>query len=117
MEPIETIQRTRALLIDPNKWTKNVTAQDACAVPVNAHDPRAARWCLIGGLQREAETTREMYAAADLIEATLFNHYNLTVVNVADFNDNHTHEDLIALLDKVLADYAPAIETKEAVHV
>lgn len=63
------------LLTDESKWAKHSYAVDACGVPVDVLDPRATKWCLIGGVTRCYSETSEGEKAELKIQRVLEQHY------------------------------------------
>lgn len=45
---LQSLINVRRLLSDPEHWTRHYGARDQFGQPVNAEDPAARCWCLIG---------------------------------------------------------------------
>ena len=48
----ELLQKARALIIDPQKWTKIFAARDQHGTPVSPSNKDACQWCAIGAISR-----------------------------------------------------------------
>lgn len=100
MNTLETITKTRELLADPARWTKNCFAKDEDGLSVAFDSKRATCWCLAGGI---AKVTGADTPFDDGLER-VFEEIGLTVNNsVVQFNDFATHEQVVAALDETIA--------------
>lgn len=92
------LMRTRERIADPARWTQWVAARDVDGARVNPCSPTATCWCLFGALWVEGGGgMSNVY-----ISAIAALHQPLHGLNVADFNDRHTHADVLALLDRAV---------------
>jgi hypothetical protein len=93
----------RALLSDPERWTTGTLAQREDGLPVDPWSPSACCWCLVGALQcvarRGGAPYSDEYAAAYRALNRL-----LDQSDAVDFNDTAEHEDVLALLDRAIAE-------------
>lgn len=105
----DDLERVYALIEAPERWTQNAYALDAAGEPicdddgeeihddhVAAHDS-AACWCLWGAAYKCGISG---YVKDREYEATL------GIADIADFNDTHTHAEVLALL-KAAIERAP----------
>lgn len=77
-------------------WTQRSMARDADGNEVNSGSLEATCWCSLGAIASCAKNCDDMEDAYHkLIDATGF--------NVAEFNDTHTHEQVLAAFDKAIA--------------
>lgn len=86
------------LLSDESRWTKTKMARDAAMLVVPYDDPSAVCWCLVGALRKTSTNGTNFFGAWQKLE-DMCGH-------IADFNDSHTHAEVIALLDRAIAEAA-----------
>lgn len=91
--------KVKDLLSTPEKWCKGDYAQDETGNPVASHDDRAARFCLLGAVNRcYAEDARlePIRKLADVIHDHTDGTCHITL-----FNDrpDTTYDDLRAVLE------------------
>ena len=91
---------TIALVIEkPEHWTQGVSARDTDGEPVRVNDTTAVCWCLVGAADKvmapDLLWNSEVYGA--LVQAVPAGFKNLS-----DFNDNHTHAEVLAAVDKAI---------------
>jgi hypothetical protein len=119
IEPKAVLARARALIAFSDNWTQNASARKQDGTTIDAEHPLARRWCSIGACRR---ALRELYAptleqintrdsadfgnslqdAIDALDATLRQRGEPRTYT-ADYNDEHTHADALALFDQTLA--------------
>lgn len=95
----QVLKRARKLLDKESAWTKWTFARDANDAPVDATDPKACKFCLIGALERAAWDMclpGWVGAVPALTDAT--------AASIPVWNDNptRTHAEVIAALDKAI---------------
>lgn len=99
--PVEKhLRRLKKKIQNPKHWTQLAFARDINGQPVNEHNARAVCWCLAGA--QLVTTLRDAgiagYALYELIgNATYMWHEEGQ--RRAIFNDNHTHGEVMELLD------------------
>ena len=94
----------RALLTEPERWTKEWSARDREGGCTNAHDLAAVCWCLVGALAVTCPTRTELGAQSPWVQV-------ITALGmpgtdaVVEFNDrpSTTHADVLAVLDAAVA--------------
>lgn len=95
MTVVDILKATREKISDPRHWTQGFFALDRKGFPTPALSEDAVSWCLEGAL---LNACTENYSKA----------WNVIVEIAGDiptrFNDSHTHADVIALLDKAIAE-------------
>lgn len=97
--PKEVFNKAFALVRNPETWTKDAAARDFDDNPVFADDINACRWCSVGALHRfdvgiGAKTVHR-------ILNTEAERAGYEYECIADFNNNNTHETVVALWESV----------------
>lgn len=122
--PLGLLQAARALLTDPDHWTKAAWGRLPQAPGggpgdnVEADDPRACRWCAIGALHKvapssspdgEFEYTTYDWAGCDPVGVKAIEFLSEAIgggyfAEVTEWNDDgeRTHEDLLAAFDSAI---------------
>lgn len=97
MSQVELLTRARAIIENPQNWTKGEMARDAGGRLVVSHSPDAVCFCAVGALRR---------AAYELCIDRFPSFYTLQkwcgTEPVPLFNDTHTHADVLALYDRAI---------------
>lgn len=100
MNQIEILKAARALILDPQAWTQNVSARNQHGVPVDVSSPQATCFCALGAI---FSLTND-FGHEDAVEALSHEVWKQGCgIFVAEFNDTHTHTEVIALFDKAIA--------------
>ena len=87
------------LLNDPKRWTQATNARDANGKDVYSCDPKAVMWCMIGAIERIYQDGVSRGNAVDALDNAIdILHDDLDSKCIGDFNDTHTHEQVIRLL-------------------
>lgn len=93
---LEIIKSARELISDPERWSQGWYARDKRGDWTNFNSPTACKWCAMGAIRKMANADYEGYCV-----------YLFALVGGAweldDFNDNHTHAEVLALFDKAIA--------------
>lgn len=92
---IATLVRARERIGVPERWTQKVGARDCNGKWVRSGGPDAVCWCLTGACYADGN----YQAASDAMQLLR----TLIGGSVANFNDTHTHAEVIALLDRAIA--------------
>lgn len=99
-ENIKVLIHARKLITDPAHWTQGYAVRDAegnSDVPID----KAVCFCAIGACMRAEHDLKTAYAASsDPLYDTL--HELGIKYGLADYNDSHTHEEVLALFDKTI---------------
>lgn len=95
MDDLTALRRARDLISDPARWTQGEFARDVEGVGVAPNSDKATCWCALGALRR---VTRSFNVPWRLIGGISQNHLYIT-----DFNDGHTHVDVLAAFDAAIA--------------
>lgn len=85
--------KIKELLKNPESWTRGTYAKDAKGEGVMSRDAKAVCWCLLGALYRcyPDNTVAISQALTDGAKSS----------NLAVWNDNHTHAEVLALVEKL----------------
>lgn len=65
----ETLERIRDLL--DAGWCQNTMAKSRVGIPVNAHDPRATRFCLVGAIAKAQRDGAIKDTVTDLLRSEM----------------------------------------------
>jgi hypothetical protein len=102
--PVERqiVQRARALIATPQTWSQGEFARDGFGAPVSWRSPEATRFCIWGALNRAAREMcsdrQQRIRLADHAARALRG----TAASISRLNDNGTHADILALIDRYL---------------
>jgi hypothetical protein len=90
-----------ALIDTPEKWTQEAYARDVNRYPISCRVDEAVCFCSLGAINRVTlEKHSHMYLPAVIhLEKTMG-------MQVADFNDRHSHSEVMAAWDRAI-DTAP----------
>ena len=100
MTPLETLKAARDLISDPARWTQGVQARDEHGDQVPHNDPIAHCFCIMGAVGRVAVQDTKMDALRVLSKVTRRDFDT----SIPDFNDTHTHAEVLALFDAAIAE-------------
>jgi hypothetical protein len=108
-DPVRILRKVRRVLGDPKLWAQGHYACDASGVECDANDPKAARWCVVGGVYRAGRVKNG--AGGYLGNVTWAQRQAFDALAVAtpepwtsaQYNDRHTHEEVMAVLDDAIA--------------
>lgn len=99
---IELLQRVRKRIRDPKRWTQNAIARNYSGAPVWPENQSAVCWCVVGAIVREVyESGERDWYTADKI-ADILHHNQMRRSSLIDFNDSHTHEEVLAIIDRAI---------------
>jgi hypothetical protein len=117
---VSVLTEARKLIADPEHWLQGRYAETAGHLPVAPKDPKAVRFCSIGAVVHllppdalpEAEV-RQLSAAVHELEPDWFSGFvkkDLCAARsdrcIAQYNDSHTHEEVLAVWDHAIAEEA-----------
>lgn len=97
----DDLQRVYALIERPEAWTQEVSARDANGAEIEVDSDAACSFCIDGAF---IKCGLDNFAS----EAAL----GLPQHHTPEFNDSHTHSEVLALL-RAAIDRAPVRETRE----
>lgn len=102
MEPRELLQRVRKLIENPHQWTQGAWARDGEGHPWTAGPlERADKWCLIGAIG-VISTYIPPTIRNKAVEAAITQLRLAGAKRIVDYNDSHTHSEVIDLLDRAI---------------
>lgn len=98
VDVLKTLRAARKLLTPRENWTTNVYSRRSPKSQVSyfGNDPRATCWCMVGAFQKVLDTTEGLDRIASLFD---FSYEG----SMTDFNDSHTHEEVLAAFDAAIA--------------
>lgn len=108
-ETLLTLQRMRALLSDPKRWTQGAPARDEADGRVLPGDTHATKWCLLGALIKIRGLKWEgcyldmnKQGAWRALRQTLGSN-RPGIFEPYEFNDHNSHRVVLNLLDQTIA--------------
>jgi len=121
--PKEVLIAVRELISDPKRWTQNAYArkgQDKFSMSVHPESKDATCWCMTGAIIKVCGGVfRQKYAIMTSVESQIIDLLqesmtgpNPGVMLIATFNDNHTHDEVMALFDKVIGNMDLTLQQK-----
>jgi hypothetical protein len=102
MTPIETLKAARQLITDPAKWTQGDFARDAKGYGVFSEDRDAVCFCALGAIY--SFNSNGPVPCLDAYTALREFCFRKFSCEVSDFNDTHTHAEVLALFDAAIAE-------------
>jgi hypothetical protein len=101
--PLAILRGARELLAKPEAWTKGSCARNSAGLSTIATNNDACCFCVVGALMRVSGDSHLGSRSAAF--ASNFLHKLSPALSAGDFNDdpNTTHADILALLDKGIA--------------
>lgn len=109
MNEVTILKQARQLISNPEAWTQKRAARDAEGKAVHWSCSSAVSFCAIGAINRTVvllhpEGGRRDDAAWRVIDGA-HNYLQKATpsVSVALYNDEHTHEEVLAMFDKAIA--------------
>lgn len=104
MKQSEMLRKARDLIADQARWTKNVFARDEYGYPCSVDDGCARAYCAIGAIEHFARAEARTRDATEWLEAeTRLQDAVGDNQSITEFNDSHTHEEVLALFDAAIA--------------
>ena len=97
MNYLEILEKCRAVIADPDKWTQGVGARDCHGQAVHPSSPDAVRWCAAGVIQTLALLSGHEWAR---LLRKLSAGWDRMVVEV---NDELGHEAVLVMYDRAIA--------------
>lgn len=100
-DTVEILKAAKALIADEENWTQTVYARDENGESVSATDPRAVCFCSRGAIDKITAGNGAWEGAYDILLGLVTEDDDC--IGVADFNDTHTHAEVLALFDRAIA--------------
>jgi hypothetical protein len=92
----DILRAARGKIERPENWTRDAEARNYYGDRVDRYDPDAVCWCLLGALGSVSPFEVEIrWSAEDVLERVIDD-------NVPDFNDSHTHAEVLDALDEAI---------------
>lgn len=104
MTPLETLKAARDLISDPARWTQKTQARDRHGRNVDFLNDDAVCWCTLGAIAKADFDLWGKQSDADKVLRRL-----VPRGLVGQFNDTHTHAEVIALFDAAIAELEGAL--------
>lgn len=96
---VQVLREARALISDPERWSKGWFAKDSGRHHVSPCDPRAVRWCALGAV-RHASQEKGWMGAKRLLDRAVPSH--IVSVNDAKGNRAEVHAQVLAAFDRAI---------------
>lgn len=98
------LTKARELISDPAHWTQGEMARNSRGKQEAACSGAAVKWCALGAIIRMADEPlvekRTIIALTRLLRGSIANYGS-----IADYNDTHSHSEVLALLDAAIASF------------
>ena len=99
LTPLEILTRARKVISKRSNWIKGYFAKTRRGEECDGSHENAVKFCAVGALSRAAgkdyvATHKARWAARVLLDRES--------KNIVDFNDTHTHKEVLAVFDKVI---------------
>lgn len=95
MSKLEIIKAAKELISDPERWIQGANARNEQGLMVLAYAFDAVCWCADGALIKACGSVNTIPFWRLISDKPAF--------DVIEFNDNHTHAEVIALFDAAIA--------------
>lgn len=104
-EVLSLLVAARKKIESPSTWTQGANARDAAGYPCEANSEHAVCFCSYGAIDAASatkfDTVVKFRAAGALYDAARSME---RVVGVAEYNDGHSHAEVLALFDAAIAE-------------
>ncbi|MGV2110128.1 DUF6197 family protein [Agrobacterium salinitolerans] len=102
MNTVQILKEARALIADGGKWTQGAFARNSLGEKVDPSEEGAVCFCAIGALAKAAGANPESELPAENLLVTEMLELDAREC-IPEFNDSHTHADVLALFDRAIA--------------
>ena len=96
-ETLKVLEKARALIADEAHWCRGAFAVDEHGNKVGALEAAACAWCASGATIRASNASEAGHRARVQLAMQIGS------PSVANFNDIHSHAEVLALFDRVIA--------------
>lgn len=103
---LNVLRSARKRISDPANWTQECWARTAGDESVYYSDSTAAKWCADGALRASGCDYNAVCDASQLLD--------IATKNIIRYNDTHTHEEVLAVFDQVIAGLEEEIRQEAA---
>lgn len=100
MTVLEGLKATRKRIANPGNWTQGVMARDSQGERCDVSSEQAYCFCLAGAASASIRFQHDYLRVFDALNVFAIKAGSR---HVADFNDSHTHEEVLALIDRAIA--------------
>lgn len=111
MKVSERMIAAKAIITDPLKWTQGYYARDNAGEITEAETTEAVCFCSIGALHRVGEFN---WHSEDTDPAEVYLNGATDNNWIVEYNDTHTHEEVMQVWDKAIAE---ALADEQALEV
>ena len=94
----DVLVKARNLISEPERWTQNHSARNAFGDWTDTLSAEAVCWCAVGAIARVAPDKESWNGAIAQLKI------ETKPLSVGDFNDTHTHAEVLAAFDKAIAE-------------
>lgn len=102
MDTVQILKDARALIADEKNWTRGTYSRDQYGECVEPSSKEAACFCSLGALAK-ASNAVELEETLDGEAVLVSLVYEEGFVDVASFNDSHSHAQGLNLFDRAIA--------------
>lgn len=95
---LEVLENARALIADPERWTRSALARDSAGGEVHERHPNACQWCALGALAKCSECAPLFSPAIHALHVAIPGR-----PSIADLNDRDGHAAVLAMYDRAIA--------------
>jgi len=101
MTPLDVLKAARKRIEKPENWLQGEFAKKAGGYVCNSGDPDAVCWCLSGAINA-ADTALGGLDDVDWLymQGVV---YRACACSIVDYNDTHTHPEVLEVMDKAIA--------------
>lgn len=86
----------RDVIKNPENWTTDVAARDSKGKEVDPKSEEAVCFCTFGALRKVTTHQHQVDRASALL-------WNFMTVGIAQYNDDHTHEEVLNKIDQAIS--------------
>lgn len=97
MNALEVLKESRKLIAQPEQWTQGTLARDEQGFATELYDANAVCFCAIGAIEK-VNCGNAGYNAHIALTKTVGEE-----VNFAEYNDTHSHAEVLAVWDETIA--------------
>ena len=101
MNEVTILVRTRELLRDGHKWTKGEYARDGFGDYTGPLNPKAVKWCAVGGIVHTAGSYKDANFAIHWLTQQAQTDHNMLVTEYQD-DSSTTHKDVFDLFSNAI---------------
>lgn len=94
---LEILQKARATIALPENWTQGAYARNKQGAACSALNKTARCWCASGALHKAWQGN---YSVLYVDALNILG--RVAGMSIIDYNDRHTHEELLAVFDKAI---------------